>query len=143
MSEPNTTIIEINGIKLEIDLRTATRTDTFRIGQNVKVLVKDYQAYASYPGVIVGFDNFKNLPTITICYIKTGYSPEVKFAYITSETKDIEFCHLSSSDVIDFSTATRYLDSQITAKESELADLRAKKQYFLDNYNKNFTSKRD
>ena len=34
--------IEINGVKLEIDLRTAKRVDTFKIGDNVKVLKKEY-----------------------------------------------------------------------------------------------------
>ena len=30
-------IIDINGMKMEVDLRTAKRIDTFKVGDNVKV----------------------------------------------------------------------------------------------------------
>jgi len=32
-------IIEINGVKLEVDLSTAKRIDEFRVGDTVKVLI--------------------------------------------------------------------------------------------------------
>lgn len=35
-------IVEINGVKIEVDMRTAKRVDSFRVGDNVKVLDKDY-----------------------------------------------------------------------------------------------------
>ena len=35
-------IVEIDGVKIEVDLRTAKRIDTFRVGDNVKVLCKEY-----------------------------------------------------------------------------------------------------
>lgn len=48
MSE--TTIIEINGVKLEIDLRHAKRIDNLRVGDTVKVLRKRYDdSYESFP----------------------------------------------------------------------------------------------
>ena len=36
------TMVEIDGVKMEVDLRTARRIDTFAVGDNVKVLCKDY-----------------------------------------------------------------------------------------------------
>ena len=35
-------IVEIDGVKIEVDLRTAKRIDTFAVGDNVKVLCKEY-----------------------------------------------------------------------------------------------------
>ena len=35
-------IIDINGMKMEVDLRTAKRIDTFKVGDNVKVLATEY-----------------------------------------------------------------------------------------------------
>ena len=35
-------IIEVNGIKMEVDLRNAKRIDQFKVGDSVKVLVKSY-----------------------------------------------------------------------------------------------------
>jgi hypothetical protein len=35
--EENKRIVEIDGVKIEVDLRSAKRIDTFRVGDNVKV----------------------------------------------------------------------------------------------------------
>ena len=90
--ENTTRIVEIDGIKLEIDLRTAKKIEHFRVGDNVRVLVKGYSdTYKVHAGVIVGFDGFEKLPTICIAYLEVGYnSAEIKFAYINagSESKD-------------------------------------------------------
>ena len=37
--ENTKTQIEINGVKLEVDLRNATRIDEFKVGDNVKVKI--------------------------------------------------------------------------------------------------------
>ena len=36
-------IIEIDGMKVEVDLRHAKRVDTFKVGDNVKILDKSYE----------------------------------------------------------------------------------------------------
>lgn len=79
------TIIEINGVKMEVDLRHATIIhQNLKIGSKVKVLDKSssYSGVQVYAGIIVGFENFPSLPTITVAYIKTGYGTEspLKFA---------------------------------------------------------------
>jgi len=136
MSKPETTIIEINGIKMEVDLRTAKKIETYKIGDNVKVLIKEYSNYASYPGVIIGFDGFAQLPTITVCYLKTGYNAEVKFIYVNSQTTDIEIVHMTDADKMELNLAPEQLDREILKKEAEIADLKAKKSYFLENFNR-------
>ena len=50
----NKRIIEINGIKLEVDLTTAKRIDEFKVGDNVKVLRKSYNdTFEVLAGVIL------------------------------------------------------------------------------------------
>src|ERR1700684_4370243 len=94
-----TQIIEINGVKLEIDLRHAKKINNFKIGDNIKVLIKEYSDYKNYPGAIVGFDQFENLPTIIICYCKIEYSnASINFAYINANSKDIEICHMHETE---------------------------------------------
>ena len=47
-------IVEVNGIKLEVSLTTDKRIDEYKIGDNVKILMKRYSgAFDSYPGIIV------------------------------------------------------------------------------------------
>lgn len=131
-------IIEINGIKLEVDMRYAKVIENYKVGDNVKVLVKKYgDDYQTFPGVIVGFDNFNNLPTITVCYVDLSYSAaEIKFISINAKTKDIEIVHMADYEkAIDKTRAIDYLDRVIFKAESELNELRRKKTYFLEKYN--------
>ena len=85
--ENNKRIIEINGVKMEIDLRNATVIDNFKVGDTIKVLVKGYNDYKSHVGMIVGFDEFQKLPTIVIAYLDIEYSgANIKFVYYNSES---------------------------------------------------------
>jgi len=59
-------IIEINGIKMEVDLRTAKRIDTFKVGDPVKILDCTYSTPQIYAGVIVGFAEFNKHAAIEV-----------------------------------------------------------------------------
>ena len=67
-------IIEVNGVKMEIDLRNAKVVENYKVGDYVKVLIKEYNSYKSYIGNIIVFDNFEKTPTIVIAYLKNEYS---------------------------------------------------------------------
>ena len=136
-------IIEVNGIKMEVDLRHAKVIENYKIGDNVKILIKNYSGYDSYPGVIVAFDEFKNLPTITICYVEINYSKaEVKFASLNSKTEGIEIIHMSEHEVmIDKKQALDYLDNVIFKSQQDLLELQRKRQYFIDKFNQHFENK--
>lgn len=126
-------IIEVGGVKMEIDLRHAKTVDTYRVGDRVKVLIKEYtDSYKSYAGVIVGFDAFESLPTIVIAYLKVDYnSAEVKLVYINSETKDTEITCLSEGD-IPFSKeqVDQTLDKLVEDKRKEFEDALYKRDNF-------------
>lgn len=135
------TIVEINGVKLEIDLRQARRIEDYKVGDNVKVLIKKYgDQYESHPGVLIGFDHFEKLPTIIICYCDITYSnAEIKFVYFNSQSKDVEICHMSDHEkVVDRHRAENLLNDQIIKKQNELDDLLRKKNYFQEKYNQHF-----
>lgn len=143
MAETDFQTVEINGIKLEIDMRTARKVENYKIGDRVKVLVKEYSSYKPHPGVIVAFDMFEKQPTITVAYLDVDYSgAELKFAYINgnvSEDKDQpeiapynDDIHVNRADVIE------KLNKEIFKKQTEIEDLERKKSYFLSNFNKYF-----
>ena len=134
MSESTKRIVEINGIKMEIDLRTAKRVDHYKVGDRVKVLVKGYSDWSSNFGVIVAFDEFVNLPTITVCYAESGYSAGLKFATINSQTKDVEIAPCNDDIVVSQKDVLEKVDRQIEAKQAEIVDLQAKRNYFLRHF---------
>jgi len=135
-------IIEINGVKLEIDMRYAKRIDQFKIGDKVKMLMADGydKKHNIYPGIIVGFENFKNLPTIILGYIKIEYSgAELKFAYFNTESKDIDIVQAEDDYLpIEKAEVIEKMDREIIKKEQELEDLQRKKKYFLTHFNHYF-----
>lgn len=134
------TIIEVNGIKLEVDLRTATRIDQFKVGDKVKVLKKQYSdSWNSHLGVIAGFDAFKERPTIIVAYITTGYSGTLEFAYINKDSKDIEIAAAQDFDITyERADIVAQFDKQITQKQNEIKDIEQKKNYFIEKFGKHF-----
>lgn len=134
------TLIEVKGVKLEVDLSSARVIDNYKMGENVKVLVKEYDSYVSYPGVIIGFDNFQVRPTIVIAYLKLGYNEaSVKFAYLNTESKDLEICPMIAEDMpFEKVRVLELFDRQIISEEEKVKELKRQKEYFLAQFGKYF-----
>lgn len=140
----NTTIVEINGVKVEVDLRTARRVSEFKVGDRVKLLSKEYSSTEIYHGVIVGFEAFEQLPTIVVAYVNSSYNPELRIAYLNSKTMagaDGKFEIIPDLDeTLPFRKADvlRNFDRQIEQKVSEINDILLKKSYFVARFGKMF-----
>lgn len=132
--------IEINGIKMEIDLRTVKRITTYKIGDNVKLLMKEYSDFVVKPGVIIDFVDFKDNPAIVVAYYEHDYSgTEIKFITITKDTKQVEIApclqhelELNKDRVLD------KFNLSITEYQRKIDDLVQKREYFTKNFGKFF-----
>lgn len=133
-------IVEINGVKVEVDLRTAKRVDEFKVGDKVKLLVKGYSDYKSCYAVIIGFDEFKKLPTLIVAYIEDGYNADIKTAYINAESKDFELCHISEGDFLNLkaSDVLAKLNRDIEKHKRDIEDLENKIGFFCKHMNHTF-----
>jgi len=132
------TVIEVNGIKMEVDLRNAKVIENYKVGDNVKVLVKEYSdSYRTMPGVIIGFDQFEKLPTINICYCDVSYSTaEVKFLAFNAKSENTEIVHMQQHEkVLDKTRALDYLEREIMSAKMKVDDLERKRNYFVEQYN--------
>lgn len=140
--EENKRIIEINGIKLEVDLSTAKVVNEYKVGDNIKVLIKGYSDWKSHIGTIIGFDNFETHPTIVIAYLDHGYSSaDIKFVYFNSENKDLEIAPLNEWDIpMRKSDVIREFDRMEKQKEEELRELINKRKMFEKLFGKFFES---
>ena len=129
-------IVEINGVKIEVDLREATAVETLRVGDAVRVLVKQYGGnYTAHDGVVIGFDQFKNLPTVTVAYAVIDYSSaDVKVFHYNDATKDTEIIKADEGSRTAFSMddATEALDKKVATVEAELKSAREKRDYFIE-----------
>lgn len=135
-----TKIIEINGIKMEIDLRSAKVIDNYKVGDNIKILVKDYDNFKSYLGTIIGFDEFEKTPTIVIAYLKTSYgAASIEFVYYNSKTKDVEICPLNNWDLpVSKQQVLDRFDAEIEKKKNELSEMEQKQKMFITLFGKYF-----
>lgn len=136
MTNSNLVTVEINGIKMQVDLRHAKRIEELRIGDKVRVLTKKYDGHEVHNGIIIGFEPFQRLPTIVICYVSTQYSSaELKFIHWNAESKDVEVVRAIDDD-LDNSKADvlGYFDREVAKKRNEIADIEAKRKFFLDKF---------
>ena len=143
MENENKRIIEVNGVKMEIDLRQAKVIDNYKVGDYVKILVKEYSGYKSYIGNIIGFDNFEKNPTIVIAYLKNEYSTaSIEFAYFNSASEDIEITTLNDWDIpLKKSAILEQFQKEILKKEQEVTELKNKANIFEQLFGKYFEGK--
>jgi hypothetical protein len=143
MSEENKRIVEINGVKLEVDLRTAKVIDTFKVGDPVRVYhpKNDYRSAEIRPGVIVGFCEFSKSPAIEIMELKSDYSGIVFENVVIAEeiNNGLQIAAYDKYEgLISRADVVTKFDRLIQQKELELSDLKLKKKYFIDDFAKAF-----
>lgn len=131
----NKRIIEVNGVKLEVDLTSAKRIDEFRVGDTVKVLDNRNDKNEVRTGVITDFANFKDLPTIIVAIYKAGdywSKPTIEFFPYNSNTEGIEIVGVSAEEIIvSRETIVQKFDDEIAKKRDELNDLIIKRDTFV------------
>ena len=128
-------IIEVNGVKLEVDLRRARRIDEFKVGDTVKVLDKRNDRNELKTGVITDFANFKTLPTIMVAVYQEGdywHKPNIEFIPYNADTEGIEIVGVSAEEIIvSRETIVNKFDDEIAKKRDELNDLIMKRDTFV------------
>lgn len=133
--DENKRIIEINGVRLEVDLRSARRIDEFKVGDSVKVLDNRSGKNEMKAGVITDFANFKELPTMIVAVYKDGdywSKPSIEFITFNSETEGIEIVGVSAEEIIvSRETVVQKFDDEIAKKRDELNDLIIKRDTFV------------
>lgn len=130
-------VIEINGIKLEVDMRYARRIEEIRIGDKVKVLRKQYgDNFQVHPGIVIGFEPFTQLPTIVIAYVDQDWQKaEVKFLHFNSGCKDVEIVAAADEDFhVDRDALIARFDKLIEGKRREIETIEEQKRYFETNF---------
>lgn len=132
--------IEIDGIKVAVDMRTVKKIDTFKIGDNIKVLKKNYNDYQVYSGVIVDFVNFKERPAIVVAYFDHSYTgTDIRFETITKDTKDLEIAPCLPHELsINKNRVIDKFNYEIEQQQHKVDELKAKRDYFLVNFGKFF-----
>ena len=137
--------IEIDGVKVAVDMRTVKKIDVYRVGDNVKVLKKSYDNYRTYSGVIVDFVNFKELPAIVVAYFNQDYSgTSIEFETITKDTKDIEIAPCLPHELsINKNRVIDKFNYEIEQQQHKVDELKAKRDYFLENFGKFFEEEKN
>lgn len=132
-------IVEIDGVKIEVDLRTAKRVDSYKVGDNVKILERESSDYKVKPGIIVDFAEFNELPTIVIAVFEEGsyYSrPSIKFINYNAKTSEkIEMVPASEDEIkVSRDSVVEMFEREISKKKNELLDLQNQLDYFMEKF---------
>lgn len=137
-------IVEIDGVKVEVDLRTAKRVDTYKVGDNVKILDKQYSDYKVKPGIIVDFAEFQELPTMVIAVFNEGSwssSPSIEFIYYNTKTADKTEIVPATEDELRLTKdgVIEKFEREIQKKKNEYTDLQNQLEYFKKHFLKECT----
>jgi len=133
-------IVEINGVKMEVDLRTARVIENYRVGDSVKLLHKRYNDYEVLAAAIVGFSEFAALPTIEL--ITIDRQGDVQFVAFNAQTKDTEIAPFNPYEAdFDRSTILEKLGRNVTKAEEELRTAQTKRKAFIECFAKVFERK--
>lgn len=141
MSEDTKRIVEIGGVKLEVDLRDAKVISNYKVGDRVRVLTKQYgDTFEDNPGVIIGFDEFEKNPSLRIAVLENNYSKaEIKFIVFNKGTKDVEICPCDDFGMLfGRSDILKKLDNEIYNAEEKVEDLKRKKAFFKSHFDQYF-----
>ena len=140
MSDENKRIVEIDGVKLEVDLRNAKVIDHYKVGDPVRVLSND-SSERIHPGVIVGFCEFDKSPAIEIMILENNYR-SIEFSIITlvhGKSNKYQIAPLDKyQGLLSQTNIITQFDREIQKKELELADMKLKKEYFIKDFAKAF-----
>ena len=133
-------VIEINGIKMEVDMRSARRVDEFKVGDNVKVLEKSYSNHKILNGVIIEFVNFKDLPTIQVAVFETSYTgSNIRFININENTTEHEILPASRHEMeIEKEGVIESLEREMQSAMHKYNELKSKRDWFIKYFNKYF-----
>lgn len=131
-------VIEINGVKMEVDLRHAKRIEHLQVGSRVKCLLKKYgDDFEVVPGIVVGFEPFENLPSIVVAYLESDYSSaSIKFKSFNAKTKDFEIVadidhnslEVNKQDIL------AKMDRELEKKRLEMEEIEQKRAFFLQKF---------
>lgn len=142
MSNEQTSVVEVNGTKYEVDLRGARKVDTFKVNDKVRLLVtRDYYGTKVHNGVIVGIEAFKSMPTIVVAYIEDPLAtdPKIEFAYINAQSKGLEIAPMIADTILPtYETIVQLFMRAIDKKKSEIRELEVKRDYFLKQFGTTF-----
>lgn len=133
-------VVEIQGMKLQIAQDGFKKVEHYKVGDSVKVLIKEYSGYKACPGVILGFDNFPSLPTMNVAYLKNDYSShELKIISFNEETKEVQIAPLQDYDLaFEKADVLEQLDRDIAKKEEEFKSAKSKREIFLKRFGQFF-----
>lgn len=131
-------IIEINGVKMEVDMRYAKRIEHLTVGSRVKCLIKSYSDdYKVMPGVIVGFEPFEKLPSIIVAYLDIDYSTAaIKFKSYNAKCSDFEIVADIDNNALEVNKADvlARMEREIEKKRLELEEIEQRRDFFLKNF---------
>lgn len=138
-------IVNINGVDIDVpDSAIKPSTSALKIGDPVKLLVKSqYSEPQVCAGVVVGFEMFQSLPTISVAYLGGGsFSPTFAFAHINTKSADkYELVHGLDRQIlqIDRSRIEQVLAEDVEKKRRELDESLSKQRFFNERFAAYFT----
>lgn len=124
----------VGAVTIAASRDAAIRAELLKVGDPVRVLSNpSYGEPTVSTGVIVGFEPFKELPTIIVAYIEASFSKaEMKMLYFNDKSTGHEILPAAPDTNIEIerSRVLDWFDSEETTALAAVDEVRAKRRYF-------------
>lgn len=141
--QPKIEQFAIGSLVLAASREAAIRAEVLRVGDAVRLLEKpgSFGEAKVHTGVIVGFEPFKDMPTVQIAYIEHSYSKaELKLLAYTegNEKYDVVAAPKDFLLEVERDRVLEYFDAETRKLQGEIDTLRRKRAYFEQHFGKLF-----
>lgn len=125
-------IIEVGGVKVEVDLREATQVNQYHVGDRVKILVESYGGSTEvYDGVILDFYDFKSLPSIQVGYLKHD---EFVIVTVNSKSEKLQLAPCGPTWKVDVAEGVNRLNRKLTEAKNRVEVLEQQRKLFIAHF---------
>lgn len=133
----------IGSLMIAASRDAAIRSEVLKVGDAVRLLEKggQYSEAKVHTGVIVGFEPFKDMPTVQIAYIEHSYAKaELKLiAYADGNDKfDVVAAPKDFLLEVERDRVLEFFDSETRKLQGDIDTLRRKRAYFEQHFGKLF-----
>lgn len=142
-SEAKNKTIELNEAMVKIGLKKEEAINNYKVGNYVKLLIKDIFDFESYPGRIVGIYYSNDEPIIVVAYLKQPFDRfNISYIEICPSSEDTKIEPLNDWDFpIERLSMLKRFKIEILSKEQEVTEMKSNVKRFEQIFDEYFEDK--
>lgn len=135
--------VEVNEAMVKIGLKKEEVVNNYKVGNYIKLLIKDVFDFENYPGRIVGIYYSNDEPIIVVAYLKQPFDRfNIGYIEISLSSEDVKIAPLNDWDFpIEWLSRLKRFKIEILSKEQEVTEMKSNVKRFEQIFDEYFEDK--